>query len=283
MKTLLVSTFLLVTASVFGALAPATGGHLTDYANWFGPEFNVASDANYVGLPYPRNNVPDAVSMDIAGIRDWSGWSPNWSPGIGDPITGLDHGLVVEAVFLGESAGWWDDWGYRLNGVDYLLADGVQAKGGRTRQFGDYTSFTLYEGDTLDFFITGSGIKRQDSAITVNGSLGGKYYVFDKTLNTPAAATKQSYYGTLTPLSSVRGPAFLGNEDGTLPFTVVAFEDMNIPSGKSDKDYNDFLFAFRTGYDTPCCIPVPEASTYGVWAATALLGLAAGRRKRKRD
>ena len=281
MKTLFLPVLLLAaTSSSSGALVPATDGRLTDYLNWFGPEFQVASDSDYAGMPDPRTNTPSSTEMDNTN-REWRGWQRNWSPGLGGPIVGVPGfgRTTVEVVFLGESAGWWDDWGYRINGVEYLLADGVQAVGGATCLFGDYAYFTLGAGDTLDFFVTGSGIKRQDGATTI-GAEGGKYYVFDTALNLPAAATNQSYYGTLTPLTSVRGPSFLGDVGASVPFTVMAFEDTSAPAGEVDKDFNDFVFAFRASQLVPCCVPVPEASAYGLLAAAVLLGLAARRRWR---
>lgn len=295
MKKLLIPALLLAAASSYGATLPAgltaaasDPGRLADYTNWFAPQFSVASDANYVGVPYPRipaiGGTPSSTSMDTVN-RDWSGWQPNWTPGLVGPILGTavtpaqPKPLNVQFAFLGETAGWWDDIGYRYNGVDYLLADGVQAVGGLTRTFGDYAYFTLDAGDTLDFFITGSEKTGKDGVITTGGVRGGKYYMFDKSLNTPAGAINQSYFGTLMPLTSVRGPEFLGNVDGAIPFQVVAFEDINLRSN-SDRDYNDVLFAVQVGNGLPQG-PVPEPSTYGLIGAAALLALVGYRRFKK--
>lgn len=279
MKRLLISAMLLAAASAFGALTQATGDRLTDYTNWFAPEFDVASDANYIGVPHPTTNDPAPF---VDANRSWSGWTQNWGPGLIGPIVGTaEAGLVtrVEFAFLGETAGWWDDIGYRLNGVDYLLADGVQAAGvSFNREFGDYAEWTLAAGDTLDFFVTGSGIMSQDGVITT-GSTGGKYYVFDKTLNTPASATMQSYNGLLAPLTNTRA-VDADTQLSDQAFWVMGFEDIRLRAN-SDMDYNDLLFAFRSDAVKPIADPVPEPSTYGLIGAAALLALAGYRRFKK--
>lgn len=267
MKKLLIPALLLSAATSYGQLSTAMGGQMADYNNWFSP-FKVASDAYYPDEPNPTTPTPleGYVNTDKAY---WGGWQANWSPGLIGPLAGTEKGLVVETLFLGETAGWWDDWGYRLNGVDYLLSDGVQSIGWQAnRAFGDYMYFTLYEGDTLDFFVTGSGISSKDGAITV-GDKGGKYYVFDKSLNLPNPDAPNSYYGILNPEISARSEAYI-----TVPYTVMGFEDI---SNNPDGDFNDFLFAFRAGEDIPQG-GVPEPSTYGLIGAAALLGLVGVRR-----
>ena len=291
MKRLTIPALLLAATSASGAavlpsgLTAATDGRSTDYNTWF-QEFKVASNATYYAEPFPVGTLAHPMGTPdpfIDADRAWAGWSENWEAGLTGPIVGgADYRLDVEFVFLGETAGWWNDIGYRFNGVDYLLADGVQAVGGLTRVFGDYAYFTLETGDTLDFFVTGSQITSQDDAITVGGAAGGKYYVYDKSLNVPMGADRQSYFGTLTPLSSVRGSEFLGDETGTIPFSVLGFEDINIPSGSSDRDYNDILFAFRSGNLIPDG-PIPEPSTYGLIGAAGLLALAGYRRFKRRE
>lgn len=275
MKQLLIPAMLLAAASSFGALSSATGDRLTDYTNWFAPQFNVASDKNYTGVPYPRNGQPAAGSIDTVN-RSWGGWKDNFvgsATELGGPIVAptavppaIPFTTKVEFVFLGETAGWWDDIGYRLNGVDYTLASGIQAAGATpNRWFGDYVELTLNEGDVLDFYVVGKG------------STGGKYYVFDQSLNNPVTASTQSYWGSIVPLTNTRavGQYDLSNE----AFTVMGFEDVRVGAG-ADRDYNDLLFAFRSS-SFQVQGPVPEPSTYGLIGAAALLGLVGYRRFKK--
>lgn len=279
MKTLLFSFLLSAATAAFAALTPATDGRLTDYQTWF-DGFAVASDANYTATPHPPSTGPG--STPAAGStpdRDWSGWFPNWGATSLSPLgpltnTSVDRLLRVEVVFLGETAGWWDDWGFRRGGIDYLLADGVQASSPANSWFGDYTTISLLPGETIDFFVTGTGIFGPNPGYTPSGATGGRYYAFDTTLNLPATATMQSYWGTIVPLTSVREPDIAMIEG---PFTVFGFED--IQSSVSDVDYNDFLFAVRASLDLPQG-GVPEPSTYGLFAVVVLLALAEFRRRK---
>lgn len=269
MRTLLLPLLLLSAASAHATLAPATGKQLTDYKNWFSP-FIVASDGNVTGIPNPRADFPNATQADTA-YRDWSGFQANFGATslVAPSFAGATKPITVEVVFLGESGGWWNDFGYRLNGVDHLLADGAQAVDGKTISFGDHAFLTIDADDSIDFFMTGSGIKKKDGQVTV-GDKGGIFYTYDKSLNT-GGSTNQSYFGTLDPVKSTRVVADLG------AFTIMGFEDYRVTTGQSDRDYNDMLFAFRFITDAP----VPEPATYGVLAAGALLGLVAYKRRRR--
>ena len=77
----------------------------------------------------------------------------------------------------------------------YIIATypGVQTIGGGTnRWFGDYQYFTLNPGETLDFFVTGSGVFGDNtSTFPTVGTQGGKYYVFDTDLNVPTGSDMQ--------------------------------------------------------------------------------------------
>ncbi|OPZ78494.1 MAG: hypothetical protein BWY79_00756 [Actinobacteria bacterium ADurb.Bin444] len=293
MKRLLLTGLVLAAASAYGTLNTATGDLLTDYTTWFAPEFNVASDANYIGVPHPATGAPAAF---VDANRQWSGWTANWdatslkatsvdSPYLNKPNPDpKKQKLYIEVVFLGETAGWWNDFGYTKNGVDTLLADSVQTinkNGPKNRWFGDNLVLTLDPGESLDFFVTGSGVFGDNtSTFPTVGSEGGKYYVFDTDLNVPAGSDMQSYFGVLTPYSSVRDtdaiPGILAD-----PFLVFGFEDIRERGANRDSDFNDFIFALRATYDKPFGDPVPEPSTYGLIGAAALLALVGYRRFKK--
>ncbi|HLP02785.1 MAG TPA: PEP-CTERM sorting domain-containing protein [Opitutaceae bacterium] len=284
MKSLLLPCSLLVASTVsYGALStPSHGGpRLTDYQAWF-DGFDVASDGTVYSQPYPDGGTPAPFSD---ANRTWSGWTPNWGSDQLAPIANTDASrtLFVETLFVGETAAWWNDWGYRITASDgtfteVLLADGIQAAGPMaTVSFGDYTYVSLAPGESLDFFYNGTNGYTAGDGDNFDSVKGGRYYAFDSSLTQPGSATMQSYYGTLTPLTSVRGPAFMDT-----PFTILGFEDINDGANWQDRDHNDLLFAFRSGFDLPQG-PIPEPSTYGLTGAAALLAVVGYRRLRRKN
>ncbi len=234
---------------VCGQLQPASAGRPTDYHDWFAP-LNPATS-----LVVPGAQTPAANEIDTPARR-WTPWSPNTPPsGPDSPITGTGIDLFCEIVFLGETGTGWTAFGWSTAGEDTVLSASTA-----DRLFGSYTQPTLSNVEDLDLFV-----ERSD---------GSRYYVFDKTRNSPGASPTDGYWGTLLPLASCRD-AQVGLVDAYgLPFAVFAFA----PSG-NDLSPELFVFAIRAGADRAIGPAVPEPSTYGVCASAVLLGVLALRRR----
>lgn len=238
---------LLLASSARAQLLPAEPDRLADYLNWFAG-FDPAA-----GAILPAQNTPDGSQADTTD-RDWSGWVSNAPVGLIGPILGSIEDLHCEVVFLGQTGNAWSSFGYRLASVDHLLCDDL---GGLP--FGSYHLPPLPYLETLDFYL-----ERTD---------GTRYYAFNKALNTAPAA--DGFFGTITPLTTCRTDDVFANEDGAIPFTVLAF----VPETDGTAPAEAFVFALRAGYDLPTP-SVPEPATYGLAAAGLLAALGLRRRLR---
>ena len=284
-KFTLAAALLLSAGPACAQLSTPDSGQLADYNLWFGGDLglNVASDLSYYTNPAPPTGLPAPWPYN-AGAVQWTGWVDNFAT----PLAGSSQPAVplgptpyknfsgkvetAEIVFLGETAGWWDGFGYSLNGIDTVLSQGAQAAGSSpNRFFGDNAIITLHPGDTLDFWVTGTGIVGPNPGTTI-GATGGKYYLYDLTKSVPAG-TNQSFYGFARSRTSTRDPKLVPSE----PWTVASFEEVRFDAAADDHDYNDFIFAFNIGTDFQHG-SVPEPATCGLLGAVVLAALAGCRR-----
>ncbi len=246
-------------------------------ASWAGSalsDYYFASDDN---LGTPNMHSPDNV--------DGLNWQHTINSSVASALSNINtNGGTIRSIFVGESAGWQNNFGYTYDGKpnsatqSFTLFSSVQAAGATPDiTNGEYADISLSKGQAskFDFWLDGVGN-------TVNPTqFGGVYTAIDQANSTPAIAPGNVLWAS----SAIEVPTFVqslnngaGGWEDVATF-LVGFEDWRLDSSQADKDYNDFVFAIQL-FDqngTPFT-PVPEPSTYGLIGAAALVGLVARRR-----
>ena len=177
-------------------------------------------------------------------------------------------GGSVNVIFLGESAGWNDDFGYVVNPATSNLtnpgvynplvvneigsASGTPAVG--TLVNNTVTTVNYGPGQKLDFFLNGVG-DPQDA--------GGTWFTF---------GTPNQFAGSDTNMHT----KFENTTIAGVPTLIVAYDDSRVGDPfTSDGDFTDFIIAFQ---GTGSSLPTPEPSTYGLIGAAGLMVLIGVRR-----
>lgn len=210
-------------------------------------------------------NVPGEIS---AGLNGWTSTSLNLAAALGGNPW-LAGGGTVKAIFLGETAGWTDDFGYISSANPSLhnaLATDIQ---GQSDIFsGTETLVNYTAGTKLDFFLNGGGPLNQ----------GGLFYTFgDPNEYAGADMTSHIKWKVTDVLTTYLGADGLLTE-GLVKTLLVGFEDTRKGISSYDGDFNDLVVGFQ--FLPPQLESVPEPATYGLIGAAALLGLVGWRRFR---
>lgn len=176
---------------------------------------------------------------------------------------------VVKITFLGKTAGWSNNFGMNLGGSGvtgpgaYTLWESIVAG---SPDFGSQTGFTQGANDPsiIDFWLDSNAPEH-----------GGTYSMFFPGTSTPSNSGLP-YFDY-----SARGRVFNVNDslsETDRSILVLAVEDWR----DFDRDFTDMFFAIEISdrFGSPE-FPVPEASTFGLYGAMMLLGLAVVRRARK--
>jgi hypothetical protein len=232
--------------------APVLGNNEANYQAALG-SYYFASDGD----------VPGEIS---AGLNGWTGAPLNLATALGGNPW-LSGGGTVNAIDLGETAGWPDDIGYIGStnpSVHNALATDIH---GQADIFSGTETLVNYSaGTSLDFFVNSGGPFNQ----------GGLFYAF---------GTANEFDGTDT-TTHIRWKVadvlttYIG-ADGLLTESLVktllvGFEDTRAGVSFYDGDFNDFVVGFQ--FLPPQLESVPEPSTYGLIGAAALIGIAGWRR-----
>jgi hypothetical protein len=287
-KVIAIAALALLTGSAYAQLNPVPGNPFVpspagvngDAAHWGAANklaaYNYASD---MYLSDPNTGNPD----NRLGLH----WKSTVGAGLNSIFTDpklVSEGGSIRIIFLGESAGWLNDFGITYTG---LPADGVsvfnniQAAGGSPNiTWGDYVDVTLGGGDinSFDFWLNASD--SYDSSKPYPTPYGGYYTARFPGNSAPVVGAGNARW-TQEPLMVNTYSDILG-KDVNVSTYLLSFEDWRLDRG-ADADFNDFMVAIQL-YDkngNPFT-PVPEPSTYGLIGAVALVGLMLRRRFSKK-
>ena len=292
--------------SALTALAALAGSNLFAQLNSLPP----SSDMDGVMLQDMGANSGATRWEDPSGLyayRSASDGTAGPTPGTPDSVLGLNWGAMapgavwsamseinadggtVRGIFTGETAGWYNDFGYTYTGSpaapgsdSYTVLSDIQAVSPNNVQFGQYVDIALFAGEaeTFDFWLNATDSFTPGPNPGTPTANGGLYTAFRPENSEPYIGSGNVRWTQEPIMVSTWINATLGYQD--VATYLVSFEDWRLDD-PYDTDYSDFLFAIQL-FDSEGNPfgnnPVPEPSTYGLMGAAALLGMVAWRRRK---
>jgi hypothetical protein len=209
-----------------------------------------------------------------------------FAPTVPTAVTSIINSLnvtggTVRAIFVGESAGWKNDFGYTYTGnpagpgsFTVLQNDQVNPAPANVA-FGDHIDVLLGKGQASSFDLWLNGVGDGGSAPS---QYGGVYTAFNPANSMPYVQSGNVLWAQSALSVSTFVPA-LGTYANVSTY-LVGFEDWRLDRG-SDQDFSDLVLAvqfFDVNGQALTDPAVPEPSTYGLIGAAALLGMIVIRR-----
>jgi hypothetical protein len=178
------------------------------------------------------------------------------------------RGGSIRAIFIGETAGALNNFGYSYSGVpagpdSFTAFTGIQSAGGSPNiSFGQHLdiSFLPGEASTFDFWLDAVDITR-----------GGVYSLFN-TVGGDAANVASQFLWSTQAMSVPTWVPSLGAY-ANIDTYLVSMEDLRLEAG-ADRDYSDFRFALQfLNTSGESMVPIPEPAHF---AALLTMGAVAG-------
>jgi hypothetical protein len=290
MKTktsILAATFAAALASVASAqiLPNPTGVNLFNNPLYIDNVANYSAAFGNAGAPNGNLYIDSGANVTPPAIVGWNN-------GVAPFPTFSPTGGSVKVVFLGETAGNNNDFGYvkfpNVGGIgntanlSYLATDIENSLNGGGNIGSGQEAYVHYSaGETVDFFLYNSGDPY------ANGGLGAWFVLgqggLEAYLHGQALPGYQHYRWTTQSVWTKYANEYGVETEGFVDTLLVSFEDFTFAQTNPNEappivipgaDYSDFIFAFQFLPNQA----VPEPSTYGLMGAAALLGLVGYRR-----
>lgn len=179
----------------------------------------------------------------------------------------------MRVIFLGETAGWLNDFGYTYSGNptgpgSYTAWTDIQSNGcDRNITFGDHFDLSLAAGEMegLDLWFKASGSWQKNRC--GSNYTGGLYTLF----NSPGADGGPSQFLWADRSINVNTWNPLLNDSALIDTYLISLEDWRLDRG-ADDDYNDFRFALQLlNADSTALANIPEPREYAAFFGLAVL------------